>query len=122
MTEKEFLTKRVPFWIEGDDLRIMFPTNLDKMEIHAKLATKYNYNWLFIIRGYYWPGSHVMLYQGNYELPNCSTLVSHYLFSYFPDINWIGFGCIKGEPGEVWKPQVVIPKKFEMLKDEIRSI
>lgn len=122
MTEKEFLEKRVPFWIEGDDLKIMFPTNMDKMQIHSKLTNKYNFNWLFVIRGYYWSGSHVMLYQGDYETPNCSTLLSQYLFNYFQDINWVGFGCIKGEIGKIWQPRIIIPKDFNMLKDEIRGI
>lgn len=122
MTELEFLEKRVPFWIEGEDLKIMFPTNMDKMQIHSKLANKYNFNWLFIIRGYYWPGSHVMLYQGDYETPNCSTLLSQYLFNYFKDINWVGFGCIKGEIGKIWQPRIIIPKDFDMLKENYNDI
>ena len=58
MTEEEFLAIRMPFWLEEDDLRIMFPSNTDKMDVHSRLSRKYNYNWLHVIRGYYWPGYH----------------------------------------------------------------
>ena len=50
MTEQEFLEKRVPFWIQGDDLEITFATGSDRNEIHSHLSKKYHYNWLFIIR------------------------------------------------------------------------
>ena len=30
MTEKEFLEKRIPIWLEGDDLHISTPSNMDK--------------------------------------------------------------------------------------------
>ena len=60
MTEKEFLEKRIPIWLEGEDLHISTPSNMDKNDMHAFLSKKYGYNWLFSIRGYYWPGSHVI--------------------------------------------------------------
>ena len=122
MTEQEFLEKRVPFWIQGDDLEITFATGSDRNEIHSHLSKKYHYNWLFIIRGYYWPGSHVSLYIGDYECPNCTLLVSSYIFSYFPDINYIGFGCNKGKPGEIWENKIIVARDMNCLKDDIRSI
>ena len=60
MTEKEFLEKRVPIWLEGEDLHVSTPSSSDKNDFHAFLSKKYGYNWLFCIRGYYWPGSHVI--------------------------------------------------------------
>lgn len=122
MTEEEFLQKRMPFWLENDNLEITFPTGTDRKEIHSHLAKKYHYNWLHIIRGYYWPESHVQLYHGDYETPNCTTYVALYLFNYFPDIKYIGFGCIKGNPGEIWKPKICITRNIDLLKDEIRGI
>lgn len=119
MTEKEFLEKRVPIWLEGEDLHISTPSSSDRNNMHAFLSKKYGYNWMFAIRGYYWPGSHVMLYMGDYETPNCTTLVTPYIFQYFSDINYIGFGCDKGEVGEIWKPKICIVKDINMLKDDL---
>jgi len=118
MTEKEFLEKRIPIWLEGEDLHISRPTSAaDRTDMHAFLSKKYGYNWLFAIRGYYWPGSHVMLYNGDYETPNCTTYVSQYLFNYFPDIKYIGFGCNKGKVGEIWSPKVTIIRDLSYFKD-----
>ena len=111
MTEQEFLEKRVPIWLEGEDLHI-----------HVLMSKKYGYQWLWAIRGYYWPGSHVQLYQGDYECPNCTTLVASYLFEYFPDIKYIGFGCNKGKVGEIWDPKIIVVRNMNCLKDDIRSI
>jgi hypothetical protein len=122
MTEKEFLEKRTPIWLEGEDLHISMPTGNDRNDMHAYLVKKYGYNWMFAIRGYYWPGSHVMLYIGDYEVPNCTTMVTSYLFQFFPDINYIGFGCNKGEVGEIWSPKICVVRNVNLLKDDIRSI
>ena len=122
MTEKEFLEKRTPIWLEGEDLHISTPSKNDAGDMHAFLSKKYGYSWMFAIRGYYWPGSHVMLYIEDYECPNCTTLVAPYLFSYFPDIKYIGFGCNKGKVGEIWPPKIIITKSMDYLKDDIRSI
>lgn len=108
MTEKEFLEKRIPIWLEGEDLHVSRPSTTDGNDMHAFLSKKYGYSWMFAIRGYYWPNSHVCLYIGDYECPNCTTLVAPYLFNYFSDIKWIGFGCNKGNPGEIWKPKIWI--------------
>ena len=122
MTEKEFLEKRTPIWLEGDDLHVSTPSSSDKNDFHAFLSKKYGYNWLFCIRGYYWPGSHVTLYIGDYETPNCTTLVAPYLFNYFPDIKYVGFGCDKGKIGEIWSPKITIIRNIDCLKDDIRNI
>lgn len=121
MTEQEFLEKRTPIWLEGEDLHVSTPSNMDKNDMHAFLSKKYGYNWMFAIRGYYWPGSHVILYIGDYETPNCTTLVTPYLFSYFPDIKYIGFGCNKGKPGEIWDPKIIIVKDMSCLNNDLLS-
>ena len=122
MTEKEFLEKRTPIWLEGDDLHISTPGSSDRNDMHHFLSKKYGYNWMFCIRGYYWPGSHVCLYIGDYECPNCTTLVTSYIFNYFPDIKFIGFGCNKGEIGDMWEPKIIVARNMDCLKDDIRSI
>jgi len=120
MTEKEFLEKRIPIWLEGSDLHISRPSSIsDRNDMHAFLSKRYGYDWIFSIRGYYWPGSHVQLYSGDYETPNCTTLVANYIFNYFTDINYVGFGCNKGKPGEIWTPKVCIIRNLNMVKDEI---
>ena len=119
MTEKEFLNKRTPFWLEGEDLRITVPNNSDKSEVHAYLSKKFGYNYMFAIRGYYWPGSHIQLYSANYNIPNVTVYVLTYLLEFFKDAKYIGLGCIIGEPGELWKPQLIVPRNSSMLKDDI---
>ena len=122
MTEQEFLEKRTPIWLEGEDLHISRPSsNADKSDMHSYLSKKYGYNWMFAIRGYYWPGSHVMLYIGDYECPNCTTLVAPYIFAAFPDINYIGFGCNKGKVGEIWEPKILIARNMNCLNNDILS-
>ena len=112
MTEQEFLKQRVPFWLEDETLRITIPSNSDYNDIHSHLSKKFGYNWLFAIRGYYWPGSHAMLYTGDYEIPNCTIYVAAYILNYWPDIKYVGFGCEKGKPGDLWKPKLVVSREI----------
>lgn len=121
MTEQEFLEKRIPIWLEGDDLHVSTPGSADRKDMHVFLSKKYGFNWLWSIRGYYWPGSHVQLYQGDYETPNCTTMVTSYLFNYFLDIKYIGFGCNKGEIGEIWPAKIVVARDMNCLKDDLLS-
>jgi len=109
MTEKEFLEKREPFWLIGDDLEVVTPTSSDKNDMHSYLCKKYHYNWLHCIRGYWMPEEKfAMVYCGDYETPNCTVMVAQYLLNYFPDVKWIGFGCNKGKPGEIWPPKIKV--------------
>ena len=119
MTEQEFLEKRIPIWLEGDDLHISTPSKMDSNDFHAFLSKKYGYNWMYAIRGYYWPGSHVQLYLGDYECVNCTMLVATYIFSYFPDIKYIGNGCNKGKLGEIWEPKICIVRDKSYIRSEI---
>lgn len=121
MTEQEFLEKRIPFWLEGENLNIIVPSNKDKLEPHAYLAKRYGYNALYTIRGYYWPESHVMIYSGMFETPNVTSWVAFHLFNFFKDAKYIGLGCHIGNPGELWKPKLIILKDSNILKDDILS-
>lgn len=122
MTEQEFLENRHPFYLSGEELDICFPTGNDRKNTHDYLAKKYGYSWIFSIRGYWWPNSHVALYQGDYETPNMTVYVCQYLFNHFKDINYIGLGCNKGKPGEVWTNKIYILRSGELMKNDIRSI
>jgi len=78
---------------------------------HAEWFTDLGYPYMHTIRGYYWKGENeefIMLYNNNYSIPNLSINVFTYLFEYFPTIQWIGVGCHKGKPGEIWKPQIKV--------------
>ena len=121
MTEQEFLEKRIPIWLEGEDLHISTPSKNDSNDFHTFLSKKYGYNWMFAIRGYYWPGSHVQVYQADYETPNCTILFAQYLLNYFPDINYVGFGCYKGKVGEIWHPKVCIVRDSTYMNSEFLS-
>lgn len=122
MTEQEFLKKRIPFWLENEELRITIPSNSDRDDVHSHLSKKFGYNYMFCIRGYWWPNSHVQLYTGNFNIPNITVYVLSYLFEYFKDINYIGLGCIIGERGEIWQSQMIIPREINMIKDDILNI
>lgn len=119
MSEKEFLEKRVPFWLENEELRITIPSNSDRDDVHAHLSKKFGYNYMFVIRGYWWPNSHVMLYSANYNIPNITVYVINYIFEYFKDINYVGLGCNIGIPGEIWTPQLIVPRNKDFLNPEI---
>lgn len=122
MSEKEFLEKRIPIWLEGEDLHISTPGTTDRNNMHAFLSKKYGYSWMWAIRGYYWPKSHVQLYIGDYETPNCTTLVASYIFSYFPDISYIGFGCDKGKVGEIWPAKVIVIRNMDCLNNDLLNL
>jgi len=122
MTEKEFLEKRTPIWLEDDDLHISMPSGSDRNDMHHFLCKKYGYHWISAIRGYYWPGSHVQLYNYEYETPNCTTMVATYLFHYFPDIKYVGFGCYVGEIGEIWKPKILVLKDTSYMDKDLFKV
>lgn len=119
MTEAEFLQLRQPFWLEGENLFVSMPSNSDRNDVHSHLCKKYGYGWMFALRGYWIPNSHIQLYIGDYETPNMSIMVIQYLFSYFKDIKYIGLGCNKGKPGEIWDAKVYIPRNKEYLNSKL---
>lgn len=122
MTEKEFLEKRIPFWLEGEDLRIIIPSTMDRNDVHSHLSKKFGYGYMYTIRGYWWPDSHVQLYTANYNIPNITVYVVNYLFEYFKDIKYVGLGCIIDEPGKLWDAQLYIPRNRTLIKEETFKI
>ena len=105
--EKEFLNKRIPFFID-DNSSIVIPTSNLRHLKHVELCEKYNYSWHSNVRGYVNPDKYAMIYIADYDLPNVSAWLLQYIFNRFPNIDWIGLGCIKGEIGEFWRPRMVV--------------
>ena len=111
MTEEEFLIKRKPFYIDSDTVLVKFPTSRHANVSHAQWFTETGYPYCHTIRGYLMEGVEhpfIMLYWNDYEVPNISTPAFSYLFEFFPQIEFIGLGCHKGKPGEIWKPKMAV--------------
>lgn len=113
MTVEEFHKKRQPFYIDDNTLLVKFPTAKHMDSGHAEWFSKDGIPYLHTVRGYYMPGSEehdefIMLYSNDFEIPNMICNIFIYLFEYFPKIKWIGVGCNKGKPGEIWTPKLQI--------------
>jgi hypothetical protein len=116
MTVEEFHQKRKPFYIDSDTLIIKFPTSKYINESHAKWFSEVGYPYLPTVRGYLSEDeSYVMLYWNDFEIPNINITVCCYLFDYFTKIKWIGVGCNKGKPGEIWTPKLKVYRGDESL-------
>lgn len=111
MTIEEFHTKRKPFYIEGDSLLIQYPSNKHMNASHADWFTDYKWSWCHAIRGYIWESEEetfAMIYWNDFEIPNVSCVVINYIFEMLPNVKWIGLGCHKGQPGEIWEPKLKV--------------
>lgn len=113
-----FLNNRTPFYIDSQNIDLRVITGNDSNLEFTKIFYKLHYPWLTTIRGYVMPDEYLMIYQDDYEIPNCAVALIQYLFAYFPKVKWIGLGCIKGEPGEIWKPRFVIEKDSKYIPHE----
>lgn len=121
MTENEFLEKRTPIYIDNETALSVLVNNTDlKNKTFSEIFFKLHYPWLNTTRGYIL-NNHMMLYVNDYEIPNVNVVLFQYLFTYLPDIEWIGLGCIKGEKGELWKPRLVIRKDNTDLYNDLSS-
>ena len=110
--EKEFLCSRIPFFLD-ENSNVVIPTTNYQNNRHLDIMDKYNYNWHSNVRGYIDPDNFVMMYIADYEIPNVTAWLIQYIFNKFPNIKWIGLGCIKGKPGEYWRPRMVIVRDNE---------
>lgn len=121
MTEEQqkkvnnFLTNRIPFYIDSSNLCIKVITGQESSEDFAHIFYKYRWPWLTTIRGYVSPNKFIMIYQDDYEIPNCTMALIQNLFIFFPKILWIGLGCIKGEPGDIWKPRFIVERDSKYM-------
>lgn len=115
MTEKEFCEIRKPFYLDIDTLIVRFPESKYMNENHAKWFSDRGIPFVHTVRGYLLEtaeSSFIMLYWNDFEIPNINASLFSYLFQYFPNIDWIGLGCIQGKIGEIWKPRFKV-KKYE---------
>lgn len=107
---KKFLEKRTPVYIDNDTALAVIVNNTQlRNSTWAEIFSNLHYPWINTTRGYLMD-DYLVLYVNDYEIPNFNIVLLPYLFTFFPKINWIGLGCIKGEPGELWKPKLVIRK------------
>lgn len=113
MTEQEFLQKRKPVYVDPDSgLATVVTTSNLRDKNFAEIFSNLKVYWLNTIRGYIWEDC-LMLYINDYEIPNFAIGTAVYFFTFFPEISWIGLGCNKGKPGEVWSPKLIVKKSDE---------
>lgn len=110
MTEQEFLQKRKPVFVDPESglATVVNNTNL-KDKNFAEIFSNQKIYWLNTIRGFIWE-DHLMLYINDYEIPNFAIGTCIYFFNFFPDIKWIGLGCNKGCPGDLWEPKLIVSR------------
>lgn len=107
MTVQAFHSSRKPFYIDENTLLVKFPTASHMNTSHAEWFNKDGIPFIHTVRGYY-KEDYIMLYTNDFDIPNVSVQLLVYLFEYFPKINWIGLGCHKSTPGEIWKPKLAV--------------
>lgn len=108
---KEFHKNRKPFYIDDESLLIKFPTAKHMDSPHSIWFTETGVPFVHCVRGYYLKtksDEYVMIYWNDFEVPNVNASLFAYLFDYFPNINYIGLGCIKTNKDEVWKPKLKV--------------
>lgn len=119
--EKNFLSERTPLYIDNETAQAVIVNNSTlKDATFAEIFSHLHYPWLFTTRGYI-KDNHIILYVNDYDIPNINISLLQYLFTYFPSIDWVGLGCIKGNPGEWWKPRLVVRRNNSDLVNENKS-
>lgn len=113
MTVQEFHTIRKPLYLDPDTLLVKFPTSKHMNSSHAEWFQDIGMPFTHTVRGYYYKSEndeYVMLYWNDFEIPNINASILIYIFEYFPNIQWIGLGCNKGNNGEMWEPKLIIKR------------
>ena len=119
--EKNFLSERTPLYIDNETAQAVIVNNSTlKDATFAEIFSHLHYPWLFTTRGYI-KDNHIILYVNDYDIPNINISLLQYLFTYFPSIDLVGLGCIKGNPGEWWKPRLVVRRNNSDLVNENKS-
>lgn len=114
MTVEEFLKNRKPLFIDPETSLIVFPTSKHMDTTCAVWFHDTRMPFSHTVRGYYWKDEKdefIMLYWNDFETPNIVLTLLVYIFEYFPTLKWIGLGCHKGKPGEIWKPKLKITRE-----------
>lgn len=109
---EEFLENRIPLYID-ENVRIHVVPKNNRKDSLINILQKDGYSWIATTRGYYnEQEQYVMLYTNNFEIPNCYVLLIQAIFAYFPNIKWVGLGCIVGEPGDYWEPILKVTSAY----------
>ena len=108
--EQNFLHERIPVWLHPETVLMHIVSNQDRDSTFQEIFMKLHIPWLFTTRGYIYE-NHMILYVNDYEIPNVNVSLLNYVFAYFPEIEWIGLGCNKGEIGEFWEPKLKVYRK-----------
>jgi len=110
LTKEEFLSKRTPVFIDPETGAITLVNNSNlKDKDFAEIFSNIKISWLDTTRGYLL-GDFLMLYINDYEIPRFHIGCCIYFFNMFPNIKWLGLGCNKGKPGEIWSPKLIVSK------------
>ena len=119
MTEKEFLEKRTPLFVDRETGQILLVSTTKIKDLSfPEIFSHYRIPWIGTIRGYK-INNFIVLYTNDYEIPNIGLDFISYVFTYFPDIEWIGLGCTKREIGEIWNPRLIIRRTNMDLWNDI---
>ena len=113
MTKDEFHKIRKPLYLDEDTLLVKFPTSKHMNCSHAEWFSDVGQPFIHTVRGYYMKteeDEYVVLYWNDFEIPNVNAALFSYIFEYFPNIKWLGLGCNKGKPGEIWTPKFKITR------------
>ena len=102
-----FLELRTPVYLDPEKVIIRPITGKFSNSSWEEIFYQMGYGWIGITRGYIYNG-HMILYVNDFEIPNVNVCLLSYIFTYFPDIEWIGLGCNKGKPGDFWEPKLKV--------------
>lgn len=116
-----FLEERIPLFIDRETGQIIQVTTSKIKDLtFPEIFTHFRIPWIGTIRGYKL-NNFIIFYTNDYEIPNIGLDFVSYTFTYFPDVEWVGLGCIKGQVGELWEPRLVIRRTNSDLWNDISS-
>lgn len=114
MTVQEFHSIRKPLYIDPNTSEVIFPAVEHINSSHAEWFKDIGIPLTNTVRGYYYKtdnfGEYIMLYWNDFDIPNINIEVILSIYKCFPNIQWIGLGCNKGQVGEIWEPKLIIKK------------
>lgn len=118
MLEQDFHSIRNPLYLDPNTHEVIFPKGEYVNSSHTEWFKNIGVPLTNTVRGYYYKtnnfGEYLMLYWNDFEIPDIGIKTIIHIFERFPNIHWIGLGCIKGEVGEIWEPKLIINKnKYE---------
>lgn len=113
--------EREPLYIDLDTLNIKVAKGKYSKMSHAEWFNECNIPFVHTVRGYYLKNDQdefIMLYWNDFEVPNMNASVYSQIFSYFPNIKWLGLGCHIGKVGTCWNPKYIIIRNINDLSSK----